>query len=66
VASKEFIATVIAGHIAETMMVQRKGTGMGSAVEDLCLLDLTKELTELPTTGWKVQNTVARGIGVND
>jgi len=33
VASDELIATVIAGHI-ESMMVQRRNTGMGSAGEE--------------------------------
>ncbi len=50
VASEELIATVITGHI-ESMMVQRRGTGMGSAGEELRLLDLTREHTTLSTAG---------------
>jgi len=48
--SEELIAKVIAGHI-ESMMVHRRGTGMGSAGEELCLLELTREHTALSTAG---------------
>jgi len=39
-ASEELITTVIAGQI-ESMMVHRRGTGMGSTEEELRLLDST-------------------------
>ncbi len=50
VASEEFITAVIAGQI-ESMMVHRSGTGMGSAGEELRLLDLTRVQTALSSTG---------------
>jgi len=50
IASEEFLATVIAEHI-ESMMMQRRGTGMGSAGEEPRVLDLTRKFTALSTAG---------------
>jgi len=64
VASEQLIATVIAGH-TESMMMDRRGTGMGSAEEELRFLDLTWEHTTLFPADGKVQNKGARDVGVD-
>jgi len=65
VANEELRLTAIAGHI-ESMVVHRKGTGMGSVEEEPRFLDLTREHTALSTEGWKVQKVCARGIGEDE
>jgi len=65
VASEELIARIITGQ-TETMMAHKRRSGIVSAGEELRLLDLTREHTELSRAGRKLRNRDAWGIGVDE